>query len=107
MLKKSIKKNYIYNVLYQILTIMIPLITTPYISRILEADGVGTVSYIRSVETYFGLVAALGISKFGQREISYVQDDKEKRTEIFWNVCVLQLITSSIAIIAYIIFSIF
>lgn len=107
MQNKSIKKNYIYNVLYQIIVIITPLITAPYISRIFDADGVGTISYIRSVEAYFSLFAALGIARFGQREISYVQDDKEKRTEIFWNVCSLQLIVSLIVLIVYVIFAVF
>ena len=45
MIKNSIKKNYLYNVSYQILLLLTPLITTPYISRVLGADGVGQVSY--------------------------------------------------------------
>lgn len=105
MAKKSIKKNYIYNVCYQILVLLAPLITTPYISRILGADGIGTVSYAESIVSYFTLFATLGIATFGQREISYVQDSKDKRTQIFWETKILEIITSTIVLVAYIPFA--
>ena len=54
---KSIKLNYIYNVSYQILT---PLITAPYLSRVLKADGIGAYSYTYSLVSYFIMFAALG-----------------------------------------------
>ena len=105
MKQKSIKKNYIYNTAYQVLVLITPLVTTPYLSRILGADGVGTVSFAESVVAYFTLFATLGITTFGQREISYVQDDREKRTRIFWETKSLQAITSLSALVLYIIFS--
>lgn len=107
MANKSIKKNYIYNLAYQILLMLTPLITTPYVSRILGADGVGTISYVDSIVSYFVLFATLGISIFGQREISYVQDDREKRSTIFWETKALQIITSTVALTLYIVFSLF
>ncbi len=103
MANKSIKKNYIYNLAYQILLVLTPLITTPYVSRILGADGVGTISYAESIVSYFVLFATLGISIFGQREISYVQDDREKRSAIFWETKALQVITSAVALTFYIV----
>lgn len=105
MIKKSIRKNYIYNLIQQILLMIVPLITTPYLSRVLGADGIGTVSYAESVSAYFVLFAALGLNLFGQREISYVQDNKEKRSIVFWETFILQCITSFAVIIGYIIFS--
>lgn len=83
MRQKSIRKNYIYNVTYQLLVLITPLITTPYVSRTLGAAGIGTYSFAESIVTYFTLFAAMGTAAYGQREISYVQDDKEKRTEVF------------------------
>lgn len=105
--KKSIKKNYIYNLSYQVLLLLTPLITTPYLSRVLGADGVGTVSFAESVVSYFTLFATLGIATFGQREISYVQDEKIKRTQVFWETKALQVITSTVVLIIYISFSFF
>lgn len=106
MSQKSIKKNYIYNLSYEILLLITPLITTPYLSRVLGADGVGTVSYAESIVSYFVLVATLGLSTFGRREISYVQDNKEEQTRLFWEVCILQFLTSAIVLVAYIPFAI-
>lgn len=103
--KKSIKKNYIYNLLQQILLVIVPIVTTPYLARVLGVDGVGTVSYVESVSAYFVLFATMGLSTFGQREISYVQDNQEKRTLIFWETFLLQCITSGIILVLYIIFS--
>lgn len=105
MAKKSIKKNYIYNLSYQILLLLTPLITTPYLSRVLKPDGVGTVSFAESIVSYFVLIATLGITTFGQREISYVQDDKKKRSQIFWETKALEAIISAIVIVAYIPFA--
>lgn len=106
MAKKSIKKNYIYNLCYQLLLLLTPLITTPYISRVLGADGVGTVSYAESVVSYFSLFATMGITTYGQREISYLQDSKKKRSIIFWNTKILQVCTAVIALIIYLGFSV-
>lgn len=107
MAKKSIKRNYIYNLTYQILLILTPLITTPYLSRVLGADGVGTVSFAESIVSYFTLFATLGITTFGQREISYVQDDFDKRTQVFWETKLLQVIVSVTVLVLYIGFALF
>ena len=79
---KSIKLNYIYNVSYQILTLITPLITAPYLSRVLKADGIGAYSYTYSLVSYFIMFAALGTVNYGNREISYLQEDRAKRTKI-------------------------
>lgn len=105
MIQKSIKKNYIYNLTYQILTLITPLITTPYLSRAFGAEGIGTCSYIESVSSYFVLFATLGLTTFGQREISYVQDDRKKRSIIFWETNIIELIASLVCIVAYVAFS--
>lgn len=105
MSKKSIQVNYIYNALYQILLLITPLVTSPYLARVLGADGVGTSSYIESIASYFVLFATMGITTFGQREISYVQESYEKRTVIFWETKLLNVFTSLIAILAYMFFA--
>lgn len=102
---KSIKKNYIYNLSYQILSLITPLITAPYLARMLGADGVGTVSFAESIVSYFTLFATLGITIYGQREISYVQDDKKKRSRVFWETKALQVIVGVLVLLVYIPFS--
>ena len=85
-------KNYIYNTLYQILVLIVPLITTPYVSRILGAEGIGIYSYSQSIATYFVLIGAVGTTLYGQREIAYVQDNPEKRTMVFWEITIFRFI---------------
>lgn len=102
--QKSIKKNYIYNVSYQILTLLTPFITTPYISRVLGAEGIGTYSYSNSIVSYFVLAAVLGLHTYGQREAAYSQDNSYKITGIFWETTIFKLITSIISLAAYFIF---
>ncbi len=103
--QKSIKKNYLFNLSYQILLLITPLITTPYVSRVLGARGIGTVSYTESIATYFVLAATMGITTYGQREISYVQDSIEKRSTVFWNTKILQFVTSFLTFSVYAVFA--
>ena len=93
MKQKSISKNYLYNLFYQILVIVMPLITTPYLSRVLGAEAIGIYSYTLSIATYFILFGTLGISLYGQREIAYVQEDDKKRSITFWEILFLKIIT--------------
>jgi len=105
--KKSITKNYIYNVSYQVLALITPLITTPYLSRVLEADGIGIYSFTAAVVSYFNMFAALGTLTYGNREISYLQDDRKARSRVFWEIELLSIITTLICTIVYILFVIF
>ena len=102
---KNLKKNFVYSLCYQVLIIIAPLITTPYISRVLGADNIGIYSYSESILTYFKMFASLGLGTFGQRELSYYRDDINKRTNIFWETKFLEFLTSTIVIVVYIIFS--
>ena len=68
--KKNIVTNYIYNLICQVIAVVLPIVTTPYLSRILGAEGIGIYGYTISIVTYFTLIGALGISKYGQREIA-------------------------------------
>ena len=101
-MSSSIKKNLMYNILLQVVTLLIPLVTVPYVSRVLGKDGVGTCSYTLSIVQYFIIIGTLGISMYGNRAIAYVRDDKEKMSKTFWSITALKAITSSIALIVYI-----
>lgn len=99
--KKSIKKNYIYNLIYQVLILILPLVTTPYLSRVLGAENIGIYSFTLSISTYFILFGSLGIALYAQREIAYFQDDKTKRSKIFFEILVLRFITLGIALLTF------
>lgn len=100
-MNKSITKNYLYNVAYQILAMVIPLITTPYISRVLGAENIGIYSYTLSISAFFILFGSLGIALYGQREIAYVQNDKKKYSYTFWEILILRCITMTISLIIF------
>ena len=105
--QKSLKLNYIYNVSYQVLSLITPLITTPYVSRVLGADGIGDYSFTASVVTYFSMVAVLGTLTYGNREISYLQDDRTARSTLFWEIELLSFLSTGICTAAYLIFLLF
>ena len=100
-MKKSITRNYLYNLTYQILVMIIPLITTPYLSRVLGAENIGIYSFTISIVTYFILFGSLGVSVYGQREIAYVQEDKRNRSIIFKEIFLMRVITLSISMILF------
>ena len=99
--KKSIVKNYIYNLIYQMLTIVLPLVTTPYLSRVLGAGPIGIYGYTLSIVTYFILFGSLGIAMYGQREIAYVQEKKEEQSKTFWEIVIFRVITMTVALIIF------
>ena len=103
MARKSIKKNYLYNVSYQVLLLLVPLITTPYVSRVLGAEGIGTFSFATSIVTYFVIFATLGTTTYGQREVSYVQRDEYGRSVVFFENVVIRLVSTAIACVAYLV----
>lgn len=102
MKQSSIKKNFIYNVLYQVLIIIVPLITSPYLTRTVGADGLGIYSYTQAYAHYFVLFILLGLNNYGNREIAKVRDDKKKVSETFFEIYSFQLINLIFISIIYI-----
>ncbi|MGN1012211.1 MAG: flippase [Clostridia bacterium] len=104
---KKMIKNLFYNIFYQILVILLPLVTAPYISRVLGANNVGIYSYTYSIAYYFVLIAMLGISNYGNRTIASSRDDKKKMSELFWEIYSIQFLMYILAIILYTIYAMF
>lgn len=98
----SVKKNFLYNVVYQILTLVLPLVTAPYLSRVLGAEGLGTYSYTYAVANYFVLFAMLGVNNYGNREIAMAHGGKGNVQEKFWGIWPLQGFLSIVALVIYI-----
>lgn len=101
---KKVASNFIYNFIYQFLTIALPIITVPYISRVLGPQGVGEYNYVNSIVSYFGIFAVLGTVAYGQREIARQQFSKEKRSEKFSEIFIFRIITTTIIFCVYTIF---
>ena len=102
----SIKKNYFYNVIYEVLVIVIPLITSPYISRVLGPDGIGVYTFRFSVANYFLLFARLGIQNYGTRSIAGAKTQVEKDT-IFSSILFLQIILAVTTMLIYGVYTFF
>ncbi|GKU31656.1 flippase [Clostridium folliculivorans] len=100
----SIIKNYIYNTLYQVMIMIIPLITIPYLTRIFSPDQMGLNAYTLSIVNYFMLFGMLGMQMYGNRQVGYVRDDREKLRKYFWSLYVTQIVTSLIAMVVYYLF---
>lgn len=98
---KSIVKNYIYNLLLTILNIIFPLITFPYISRILGATGVGKINFANSLVNYFVLFAALGIPVYAVREISKVRESRKEASKVFSEIFIINFVSTTIFSIVY------
>ncbi len=88
------KRNYLYNVLCELVTTLIPLITTPYVTRMLDRDGMGSYNYVMTIASYFVLFAGFGIKAYGNRCIAASRDDKNARNRTFSSIFYLQLCLS-------------
>jgi len=100
-MSKSIAKNLGYNLLLNAVSLILPLITMPYISRILGVDGVGIYDYTLSITQYFIIFGSLGLTMYGNRQVAYTRDDKEKMSVTFWSILVLRIITTGFAAALY------
>lgn len=100
----KIIKNYLYNVFYQVFVLLVPLITMPYIARVLGPTGVGINSFTNSNTQYFILIGSIGVSLYGNRQIAYYRDDKVKASQIFWEVFLMRMITILVALAAFFVF---
>ena len=101
-MSKDLRKNYIYNVSIQIVSLLTPLITAPYLSRVIGETGLGTFSYVHSIATYFALFAALGMSSYGLREVSRVRDDRVKSSRLFWELSIIRIVNTLLSCLLYI-----
>ncbi|XZL28419.1 flippase [Clostridium perfringens] len=101
-MSRSIKKNLSLQTLYQILNTALPLITSPYLARVLGATPLGIFSYTSSIVSYFTLLAMAGTVSCGTKNISEVGNNKEERSKIFWSIYAFQFIISLFSILLYI-----
>ncbi len=100
----KLAKNYIFNVIYKILNIAMPLITAPYLSRTVGAEGVGTYAYYYAIAHYFYIFGKMGLNNYGAREIAMVKNNKEKKNYTFSSIYYQQLLVTIVVLIIYIFF---
>lgn len=100
----QVVKNYLYNASYQVFVLLIPLITTPYLARVLGPTGVGINAYTNSIIQYFILFGSIGVNLYGNRQIAFVRDDKDKMTTTFYEIFLMRIMTIVLAYAAFLIF---
>lgn len=100
----AIKKNFLFSALYQCLLIIMPLITTPYISRVFGASGIGAYTMVNTIASYFVLFAMMGVSTYGNRSIAYIRDDESGLNETFSKIYYAQLFFCTITFAIYFIY---
>lgn len=98
----DLKKNYIYNVIYRLSICILPLIVTPYVARVLGAEQVGIYTFSSTAACYFIMFGKLGLDNYGNRSIAACREDKEKRSRVFLGIYTIQLSTSVLSILIFI-----
>ena len=98
----TLKKNLTYQTIYQIFAVCIPLVTSPYLSRRLGADGLGIYSYNYSIVHYFMLFALLGVGQYGMRTIAQGKGEgRENVSKLFWSIYSFQFFTGILSTLVY------
>ena len=97
----KLKKNILYNLSYQLLILLVPMITSPYLSRVLGPAGIGTYSYVHSAAYYFFILVTLGLNNYGNRLIAKADNHAGARSKVFFSVYFLQLLCGVLALCAY------
>lgn len=105
-MSKNISKNYFYNLLYEALTVLVPLVTTPHVSKVLGAEGIGIYSYTNSIVTYFALFAALGTTVYARREVACSQHDKHGASVVFWEIFLLRGLLAALCMAVYMVYAV-
>lgn len=98
-MSQSIKKNFVFNLINTVSALVFPLITFPYASRILMADGIGQVQFFQSIINYVVLLTSIGIPLYGIKEIARARDNKEELSRTTIELVTLSVILSLVGYI--------
>ncbi len=99
--QKSIVYNSIFNVIYQLLNVIFPFITSMYVSHVLEADGVGKVAYAQNIVSYFTTLAPLGVISYGVKEIAKTRGNQEQRNKCFSELFLINIFSTTAFVLMY------
>lgn len=102
----SVRKNFAFSLVYEFLALAVPLVTAPYLSRMLGPDGLGSYSLSYNIAYYFGMFAVLGMSKYGTRSIAAVREDQRAEDKVFWELLFTQFLSASAATVLYILYAV-
>lgn len=97
MSKSNIKRNTVYNIIKTFSSVFFPLITFPYISRVLHPENVGKINFGSSIVSYVSMLATLGVNTYAVRECAKVKDNREKLTEVSGQILSINMVTTVVA----------
>lgn len=100
----KVLKNYFYSAGYQLLVIIVPIITTPYVNRVLGPKGIGINTYSNTIIQYFTLFGSLGILLYGSRQIAYIRDSKYELSKQFYEIQIVHIIGMFVALLFFFIY---
>ena len=84
-------RNYLYNILYQLLVIAAPIVTAPYLARVLGAEALGEYSYVSTIASIIGTVGLIGLYNYGVRQIAYAHNSKIDTDYVFWEIIAIRM----------------
>lgn len=103
-MKRNLFKNYIFYILYQVFSILIPFLVVPYTTRVLGAQALGTNALSSSFVQWFVIFGYMGIAIYGNKEIARVRDDREKLSRTFMGIFIMQVMNMLVALVLYFVF---
>ena len=89
---KSVKFNFIMNFILTLSNFLFPIITFPYVSRVLQASGLGKVGFATSIIAYFSMIAMMGIPTYGIKSCAKIRDDSYKLTKLVYELLILNFL---------------
>ena len=101
MKKNSINYNFIMNLIYNIALYIFPLITYPYVTRILNPDGIGKVTFAQSFSTYFSMIAIFGLTTYASRGVACIKREKKALNKFVTEILVLEIVLSMAVFFVY------
>ncbi|MCQ2793795.1 MAG: polysaccharide biosynthesis C-terminal domain-containing protein [Bacilli bacterium] len=90
--------NFVFNVIYQILVVITPLITAPYVARILGPSNIGQFSFANTIVCYFVIAASLGFTQYAQRAIAEKKANREDQSKVFWQIVIVRLVPVALSL---------
>ena len=102
-MKKSLRKNAVLSAGQKLLSIVFPLITFPYISRVLRVEDIGKINFANSIVSYFVLLSSLGILNYATREGARIRDNKEKFNQFCKEIFTINILSTCVAYVALVV----
>jgi len=99
-MSNNVNKNTLFNTIKSIFSLIYPLITFPYVSRILMADNLGKINFSNSIISYFSLIASLGINTYAIRECSKAKNDKKLLDKVSSQIFSINILSTIVAYVA-------